>query len=313
MTAEGEGKALCEEGVSKNPAEQDYIFVQPQLLARGAFDRVIAAQKSYGLVFPEYQFREKFVIVAERPYFLMANLVAPQEQRKLDGSYKPDVIFSFANLRGPFENLEERMGIENLQLANQDMAAAQPNAVVIEGNGRGTDTVLTWNASHAFRDQLFRTLPGALALSILMLWAIIHFLGRIGRLQDSLVASEAEMRRIALHDGLTGLPNRTHLHKLLAQAIAKVTEFEPIYIGIFDLDHFKAVNDTYGHDIGDRLILRPHGARALPWVPQTPWLVSEATSLRSFSERPPTIQMPFPGLPPWGMQSDRNSNAPVIP
>ncbi|HEY8904585.1 MAG TPA: diguanylate cyclase, partial [Rhodoferax sp.] len=59
----------------------------------------------------------------------------------------------------------------------------------------------------------------------------------------------------SLHDRLTGLPNRELLHDRLEQAIRSAERQEQNAVGIFiDLDDFKPVNDTYGHDAGDHVL-----------------------------------------------------------
>jgi diguanylate cyclase (GGDEF)-like protein len=64
------------------------------------------------------------------------------------------------------------------------------------------------------------------------------------------------LRRQALHDGLTGLPNRTLLNERLRQALAgSDTSGEPVSLLIMDLDQFKEVNDALGHDHGDKLLV----------------------------------------------------------
>ncbi|WP_136419319.1 EAL domain-containing protein [Herbaspirillum sp. ST 5-3] len=66
---------------------------------------------------------------------------------------------------------------------------------------------------------------------------------------------EEELRRQALHDALTGLPNRLLLMDRLEQAIAAAErDKQAIYVLFFDLDRFKYVNDTLGHDAGDVLL-----------------------------------------------------------
>src|SRR5262249_6270494 len=64
------------------------------------------------------------------------------------------------------------------------------------------------------------------------------------------------LRRQALHDGLTGLPNRTSLNDHLRAALrqSKLTS-QPVGLLIMDLDQFKEVNDALGHDHGDRLLI----------------------------------------------------------
>jgi len=66
---------------------------------------------------------------------------------------------------------------------------------------------------------------------------------------------EQLIRQMALHDGLTGLPNRTLLMERLGQLIAKSRrESRQIALMFLDLDGFKKVNDTLGHSIGDEVL-----------------------------------------------------------
>lgn len=65
----------------------------------------------------------------------------------------------------------------------------------------------------------------------------------------------AELERLALHDALTGLPNRAVFHDRVRQAIAATERHpEPFAVLLLDLDRFKQVNDELGHQIGDRLL-----------------------------------------------------------
>ncbi|MGG7519426.1 EAL domain-containing protein [Allorhizobium undicola] len=65
-----------------------------------------------------------------------------------------------------------------------------------------------------------------------------------------------ELEHLAHHDPLTGLPNRAFLQKTLSRMLEEVELFgRTINVMLLDLDRFKPVNDTYGHAVGDQLLI----------------------------------------------------------
>lgn len=71
---------------------------------------------------------------------------------------------------------------------------------------------------------------------------------RVSRLQERL-------RRAALTDGLTGLWNHAHFRELLDREFARTRRYGGVVsLLMLDLDHFKAVNDTYGHEAGNQVL-----------------------------------------------------------
>jgi diguanylate cyclase (GGDEF)-like protein len=65
---------------------------------------------------------------------------------------------------------------------------------------------------------------------------------------------EARIAHLAHHDALTDLPNRVLLAGRLGKALDRLSNGEMIAVLLFDLDHFKNVNDSLGHPIGDQLL-----------------------------------------------------------
>ncbi|MCJ8236336.1 diguanylate cyclase [Aeromonas veronii] len=66
-------------------------------------------------------------------------------------------------------------------------------------------------------------------------------------------AREEMMRRLAFYDPLTGLPNRRLLQQRLKEALEHNAD-QPLALMFIDLDHFKPINDTFGHETGDVLL-----------------------------------------------------------
>jgi len=68
---------------------------------------------------------------------------------------------------------------------------------------------------------------------------------------------EAELERLATHDGLTALPNRRTFDTRLAFEYARAQRDErPLALALLDIDHFKRINDTLGHPVGDTVLAR---------------------------------------------------------
>lgn len=72
-----------------------------------------------------------------------------------------------------------------------------------------------------------------------------------------LEAARSAAERVANTDMLTGLPNRRHTLAVLDQALRRaVQDGAPLAVAIFDIDHFKQINDVHGHAAGDEVIRR---------------------------------------------------------
>jgi len=80
-------------------------------------------------------------------------------------------------------------------------------------------------------------------------------LAEMGSQMQEMQGSLAEAQAIAETDPLTGLANRRAFETRLQRAISQaLVEDYPLSVAFCDIDHFKSVNDTYGHDTGDRIL-----------------------------------------------------------
>ncbi|HMD57121.1 MAG TPA: EAL domain-containing protein, partial [Solirubrobacteraceae bacterium] len=75
------------------------------------------------------------------------------------------------------------------------------------------------------------------------------------RTDDELTRREEELAFLATHDPLTGLPNRTLILARVEQMLARASRQQAPMAALFiDLDNFKSINDTLGHNVGDELL-----------------------------------------------------------
>lgn len=78
---------------------------------------------------------------------------------------------------------------------------------------------------------------------------------RIVELQDSLIKAREDLREQAMHDPLTNLLNRrATLDFLLSEMSRSAREHNPLSVMMVDIDHFKSVNDGFGHPAGDEVL-----------------------------------------------------------
>jgi len=102
-----------------------------------------------------------------------------------------------------------------------------------------------------FRDLYILLAIVVLAVDLLIVVAIVTLSIAVQRLREQ----QREHEQVAMHDALTGLPNRRYLSEWLTMSLAAARRSgQRLVVLYFDLDGFKAVNDNLGHEAGDRVL-----------------------------------------------------------
>ncbi len=79
--------------------------------------------------------------------------------------------------------------------------------------------------------------------------------GKLRKMTESLSARSETLEHAALTDSLTGMQNRRYFDDALQEYLNEFRRIDkPVGLIIMDLDHFKKVNDTHGHDVGDDVL-----------------------------------------------------------
>ena len=114
---------------------------------------------------------------------------------------------------------------------------------------------LSWTPKQPGTEMVHRVLPGiAVAIGSALL-AMSFLVFRLFQSTKRLAEREIEAQRLANHDALTGLPNRRKLRRDFEELASNVmSRSRSVSIACIDLDRFKDINDTLGHQAGDELI-----------------------------------------------------------
>ena len=114
----------------------------------------------------------------------------------------------------------------------------------VEGLGAGADDYVTKPINFA---ELEARVKSMLRIKLLQ--------DELSRANEHLARANAELQRLAVTDALTGLHNRRNVETLLHDMFEHSIRLqEPLACAMFDIDHFKSVNDTQGHQAGDAVL-----------------------------------------------------------
>jgi diguanylate cyclase len=164
------------------------------------------------------------------------------------------VIVAVSPLDAAFlDQLAPRLGLTRLRLIAAGSEEPLDHEFTILDDAGGTVARFAWLGSDS---RLGRNVLPFLAVAFgcfLLLGGFV--LRHIYRTAATVAAGEDRLRHLALHDPLSGLPNRTFFVERLSELLEQVrANGSPAAVLMIDLDRFKEVNDTLGHLVGDGLI-----------------------------------------------------------
>ncbi len=198
--------------------------------------------------------------VAGRPAFLSVASVVPDTNPNLL-KREPDYIVLVRYLDAKvIADMHESLLLEDVRFSTAYQPTAERNAYAIFDLDDGRVGWLSWRSRPPGPAILQRTAP-LLAVYILFFVAVVaggaFIVRRMKVTTDELMASEAQAQHNALHDAMSGLPNRTHFMQRLRQELQACVErrdLGDVFVAYVDIDRFKVVNDTLGHQVGDELV-----------------------------------------------------------
>lgn len=140
-------------------------------------------------------------------------------------------------------------GLELIQRIRENNAEKLLYIIMLTGKSEKKDIILGLDAGA--NDYLIKPFDAS------ELRARVQVGQRMVELQDALVKINEKLNYQATHDPLTGLLNRRAILDRLTEEFSKMDIGDTVLCaGIFDIDHFKRINDTYGHQTGDDVLCK---------------------------------------------------------
>jgi diguanylate cyclase (GGDEF)-like protein len=149
--------------------------------------------------------------------------------------------------------LERDYLFDGLRYSSQDALQAGEFSYPLRSTAGNTIGYFIWQPYRPGSTVMTQVGPAFVGIVLLMLASMAILLAVLRLRSAKLRASEERMNFLALHDSLTGLPNRAHFNDKLDGALSNIRNAS-VAVLYLDLDRFKQVNDTLGHPVGDELI-----------------------------------------------------------
>ena len=122
---------------------------------------------------------------------------------------------------------------------------------------RAVFTYLYSDMGDLFAPDWIQSLAFVATILFTIAWSFCYIILNTERTQQELQATQIEFERIAATDFLTGIGNSRRFFEISKNEVGRAIRFRnALSVIIFDIDHFKKVNDTYGHAAGDQVLVK---------------------------------------------------------
>ena len=191
-----------------------------------------------------------------RPAIVAAVAVGTNDDLAAGNAHAPIVVAIKYIDDAMLREIGSRLQLPELGLLDDRAGTGEMPVIAITDPQGSAVARFAWKPTRLGGQIVGRVLP-------FMLVALAGFAALIGlvlyqmrRTAEKITAGETQLRHLALHDPVCGLPNCIYFGERLESMIDVVRRGGPLAAVFFiDLDHFKDVNDTLGHHVGDELIL----------------------------------------------------------
>lgn len=190
-------------------------------------------------------------------HIVTVSLVQPDFGKALTRQTRAPIVVTVLRLDAVFlEAFANRFLLTAVHLHQGDATQEKGYAhVPLRDHAGKIVATLDWAPPHPGQRLLRRAVTPILLVVGGLAGVAFLFARRNRRIAEGLVASEARAKHMAMHDALTGLPNRVLYEERMRQAVDGLSRRRgAMAVLAIDLDRFKAVNDTHGHAAGDELI-----------------------------------------------------------
>ena len=196
------------------------------------------------------------VQVMDKPAIVAAAAVG-SDSDLADGNAGAPIVISVKYIDPDLlREIGDRLQMSGLHVIDGISDAGDLHTTAISDPQGDAITRLAWNSTQPGGQVAGSALP-FIAVAIVGFAFLAGLVVRhTRRTTQAIAAGESQLRHLALHDPVCGLPNRIYFAERLESAIGEVRRGgSSAAVFYIDLDHFKDVNDTLGHHIGDELIL----------------------------------------------------------